>query len=171
MRKKITRILLLLPFLFFSSCKKESILETGRLNVYLTDTNIPPGYDEINLDIRSVEARIGGSTGGDWHSVRTRPGIYNMLRVTGGIDTLIAYETLPTGEIMQLRMDLGENNSVKKDGVLYPLVLSETGKNNLTIEVEAMIASGSTRNVILDFDAGRSIVYQNNGYYLHPFFR
>ncbi len=49
----------------------------------------------------------------------TNQGIYNLLEFVNGQDTLIVDEDIPSGYISQIRLVLGENNTVMVDSVVH----------------------------------------------------
>jgi hypothetical protein len=163
-----------LLLIFSGSCKKDggTAYASGRVIVRMTDAPTPYGFEEVNIDVRNVEIKIGGSTGGDWYRLQTRAGIYNVLQLCNGIDTLLADENVPTGEIMALRLDLGTNNSVRKSGTLYPLDIPPGEDGGLQFEIYEKIAPASPLNLVVDFDAGQSVVADGHGgYHLQPVIR
>lgn len=174
MKTKLLTAAFLSLLIFSGSCKKESINDytSGRVAVRMTDAPAPYGYEEVNIDVRHVEIHIGGSTGGDWYKLHTTAGIYNVLEFCNGIDTLIADEQVPTGEITAVRLDLGTNNSIRKNGVLYPLGISPGKDDGLEFEIYENITPSSPLYLVVDFDAGRSVVADGHGgYHLKPVIR
>jgi hypothetical protein len=165
----------LLLLIFSGACRKNNIgpdYATGRVSVRMTDAPTPYGFEEVNIDIRNVEVHIGGSTGGDWYRLQTHAGIYNVLQFCNGLDTLLADEDIPTGEIMAVRLDLGPNNSVRKSGTLYPLDIPAGGDGGLQFEIYEKIAPASPLHLVIDFDAGQSVIADGHGgYHLQPVIR
>src|ERR1700733_5317904 len=98
---------------FLFSCNKNNSTGSGHLQVMLTDG--PAEYDAVYIDVQKVEVNVssdsGTSTG--WQTVNLlRPGVYNLLAFSNGIDTLLAAADLPAGTLSQMRLVLGPNNSV-----------------------------------------------------------
>src|ERR1051325_8118562 len=79
---------------------------TARLQVKLTDS--PGDYQEVNIDIQGVEVNSeeGVQTSG-WRALDVEKGIYNLLELTNGLDTLLGSAVLPAGRISQIRLILG----------------------------------------------------------------
>ena len=141
---------------------------TAKLNVKLTDA--PAKYDAVKIDIKSVEINSDQS---GWNSFSViKPGVYNLLDFRNGMDMLLAEAELPAGRISQMRLVLGNNNSVVVDGVEYPLSTPSAMQSGLKFNWQQTLAAGGAYNVWIDFDAGRSIVKQGNGTYaLKPVIR
>src|SRR5882724_6605827 len=105
-------VLLTSGILIFVSCKK-SDSGASHLEVRLTDA--PAGYDAVYIDIQKVEVNVSGDTGTirGWQTINLlHPGVYNLLNFKNGIDTLLAATDLPAGTLSQMRLVLGNNNSV-----------------------------------------------------------
>lgn len=125
------------------------------------------------MDIKGIEINSGDQDNG-WVALKSiRPGVYDLLKLTGGLDTLLASEELPAGRISQIRLLLGENNSVKTNGQVYPLKTPSAQQSGLKLKVNATLTEGITYTILLDFDAARSVVSAGNsgGYNLKPVIR
>lgn len=173
MKIRLLAVLILLPLLFISSCKKDDLnsVLTGPVVVRLANDTMQTLLEEVNIDVRNVEIHIAGSTAGDWYKLPTRAGIYNIISLSNGIDALIVSEKVPTGQITAVRLNLGTNNSVKKNGVLYPVTIPEGEKEGLTYLFYRIIGSTSADFVIL-FNTAESVVLDAPGsYHLRPMIR
>ncbi|SMO45947.1 protein of unknown function [Saccharicrinis carchari] len=146
--------------------------ENAQLSIRLTDA--PANYDEILIDIREVRVHFAGKgEEGGWQTLSgINAGVYNLLDYTNGADTLIAEHEFPAGIISQIRLLLGENNRIKKDGVYYDIMTPSAQQSGLKLKVHADLTRGVAYRLWLDFDAGRSIVEKGNGSYsLKPVIR
>src|SRR5438552_8221902 len=76
------------------------------LNIYLTDD--PSPFDEVNIDIAKIEVNASSdSTEEGWVELpMLKSGVFNLLHLRNGLDTLIASGILPAGKISQLRIIL-----------------------------------------------------------------
>lgn len=164
----------LLYLLFFvtvvSACSSEDD-SNARLEIRLTDA--PGDYEEVNIDIQSVQVNTSTeNTESGWKSLAIEPGIYNVLKLTNGLDTLLGSIELPPGRVSQIRLVLGENNTVKIGGDVKPLSTPSAQQSGLKLNVQADLVAGITYSITLDFDAARSIVQKGNGgYSLKPVIR
>jgi hypothetical protein len=152
----------------FNSCKKDDPQGTGTLNVRMTDA--PAVYDSVNIEITGVEVHSDLS---GWTAMSLpAPGIYNLLDFNNGLDTLIATTTLPEGNVSQIRLILGNNNSVTIAGQTFHMDVPSGATSGLKINVHSVIVQGVTTVILIDFDAARSVVDQGNGeYHLKPVIR
>lgn len=163
--KRIAGFLLL--SIFWLACSEDN--QTAKLEVRLTDA--PGDYEEVNIDIQSVEIN-GGDGNSGWTTLDVKSGVYNILELTNGLDTLLATAELPAGRISQIRLILGGNNSVKVNGVKKPISTPSAQQSGLKLNLQAELTEGITYTITLDFDAARSIVKRGNGTYsLKPVIR
>ena len=183
------------------SCKKDDSAQTSiganqqRLNVYFTDN---PGYfDNVFLDIRKVEVLIDTCSSKDdkdwgddykrcwwgedrhddrdscqiWDSLPIRAGVYDVLSLRNGTDTLLGNGVVPKGTVKKIVITLGSNNSLVKDSTTYPLK-SPSGQVRLVIQVrhnEWEETSTDNFRLWLDFDIDRSVIQtRNNQFILRP---
>lgn len=107
-----------------------------------------------------------------WDSLGIRPGVYDMLQLRNGVDTSLANGYVPKGRILSIRITLGPDNSLVKDGVTYPL-RSVNGQVKIVVRVrhnEWDEISPDNLQLYLDFDVQRSIIKVRDGkFILKPF--
>ncbi len=150
-------------------CDSDS--KNAKLEVWLTDA--PGDYKEVNVEIVGVEVHAdNGDQNSGWKSLDVESGVYNLLELTNGLDTLLGTLELPAGQISQLRLKLGDNNSIKVGSETFPLATPSGQQSGLKLQIHALLTEGITYKVLLDFDVARSIVHQGNGSYsLKPVIR
>jgi len=148
------------------ACKKDN-KDKAHLSVSLTDA--PATYDAVLIDIQGVE--IFGNDG-NAVTLNTKAGIYNLLDLSNGVDTLIATGDLDAGSISQIRLILGTNNSVMVDSTLYHLSTPSAMQSGLKLQIHQSFEAGTSYAILLDFDANQSIINTGNGeYQLKPVLR
>lgn len=148
---------------FLIACKKESGYST--LNVRLTDA--PADYQEVNIDLQDIKVKLSGDTS-TWVTLEAIPGIYNLLGLQNGVDTLIGTEVLPAQIVKEIRLVLGDENTIKVNGMVYPLVIPSGSESGLKIKVDKKLKA-SIETLIIDFDAALSIHEEGTGdYKLRP---
>jgi hypothetical protein len=157
----LNRKLLLILSLFlmvgmFSACKKSD--GTARITVRMIDA--PGDYEEVNVDIQDVQIKASEDNGnGGWVSLEgVKTGVYDLIELTGGLEAVLADAEIPAGRVSQIRLVLGDKNTVKIDGQTLALTTPSAQQSGLKINLNADIAEGVTYNVLLDFDAARSVV-------------
>ncbi len=174
--QKISFLILLIftsaLFLFTSCSDKEEGNATFRVRL----TDAPADYDHVYIDIQEVRVHTSSSAGegdGGWRTLdQISAGVYDLLELTGGIDTVLASAELPAGRISQLRLVLGDNNSVVINGVSHDLNTPSAQQSGLKLNIQAELSPNITYDLLLDFDAARSIVRTGSGKYnLKPVIR
>jgi hypothetical protein len=91
--------------------------------------------------------------------------VYNVLRFRNGIDTLFATGTLPNARLSKIKLILGTQNSVMKNGQSSTLRVKDDDRE-VIVNVEAddfEITSSGAVLFWVDFDAGNSIQVDNSG--------
>lgn len=146
---------LLIAALLVTSCGKESS-GTGRMTVKMKDA--PIDYDSVNVQVVSVEVHYSGSNGG-WVTLPTNAGMYNLLELQNDVTAVLSSGgELPVGDITQMRLILGNTNYVVIDSIPFPLDLTSQDKTGLKFNLNSSIASGDSVEVLIDFDAEKSIL-------------
>jgi len=165
--KKLTTLFLLVAVTGFYSCNDNSSQST-RLNVKLVDK--PADYAEVNVEVIGISINYGGENDeSGWQELETSGGIYNLLELTAGNEVLLVSNEIPSGSISQIRLLLGENNSViEKEGDSYPLVTPSGQSSGVKINLNQNFESGIDYTIILDFDAARSVLNNPQKYILKP---
>ncbi|MCG2612296.1 DUF4382 domain-containing protein [Flavobacterium sp. SM15] len=176
-KKYLFGLLVIAPlFAVLMSCNDSEDQTQGTSKVAVRMTDAPGDYDEVNVEVLDVMIK-GSSDAGDngWVSLgNIQAGVYNLLDLTGGINVLLGENTIPSGQLSQIRLVLGDENTVVKDGVTYPLNTPSAQQSGLKIQVNQMLQPGGTYNFLLDFDVAHSVVVEAGGsgnYNLHPVIR
>ena len=163
--KKIIFASVITMSLFFAACKKEN--QNSTLHLYMTDA--PLSVEEVNIDLKGVEVNFNRDST-HWVTMQATPGIYNILNLQNGIDTLIAQGTYPTGVVKEIRLIVGDSNTIKADGQVYPLTIPSGEESGLKIKVDKNLKA-TVETVVIDFDAALSIQLETDGYKLRPVIR
>ena len=169
MRKFAFLILLTGLVVGFTSCSKN---DKASLKVFLTDS--PGNFEKVMIDVQSVEIQLGNTQNDNgWRTLETfSPAVFNLLDFSNGLDTLLGEIELPAGQISQIRLILGTNNSLTLNGETFPLTVPSAYTSGLKLNLHADLQEGIIYKVWIDFDAGRSIVKTgNNQYKLKPVIR
>jgi hypothetical protein len=135
--------------------------EKARIVVRLTDS--PGDYQAVNVDIRDIQ--VSGDDG--WQSLaNVNAGVYNLLELTDGKETVLTSSEYPAGKINQIRLLLGENNTVVIDDDTLDLTTPSAQQSGLKLLHNATLTGGITYAILLDFDAARSVVKTGNEKYI-----
>lgn len=162
MKTNLSVFLFLLLSISIVSCSRNSDSSTARLQVRLTDD--PADYDAVNIDIRDIQINLTNEDDKGWTSLEgVKPGVYNLLDLVNDKDTLLADANIASGRIHQIRLVLGDNNSVEHDGQIIPLQTPSAQQSGLKLNIQQDVTGGILYVLLLDFEAGRSIVTAGNG--------
>ena len=170
MRRRILFTILFMSILtlVIKSCRKENVY--SRLIVKLTDA--PGFFQEVNIDIRGIDVYFTGNNKhkGRWHSLPSGSRIYNLIELQNGTTIILADDNkLPAGHISQLRLILGDANSVVTNNIKYDLHVYEGNATSISVPLNEDLIVNQETEIILDFDADKSIVKNQNGnYFLKP---
>jgi Domain of unknown function (DUF4382) len=150
----------------FISCKKTE--STSTLQVRLTDA--PTALDEVNVDIKEVRVKFSDDSlsNDGWVTLATNARVYNLLALQNGVDTVLATGVFPNDVVKEIRFILGPNNTIKDNGVTYPLTIPSGGESGLKIKVKKSLAA-TLETLVIDFDAALSVKKEGPGdYKLRP---
>jgi hypothetical protein len=138
--------------------------------------------DDDNGDHQDGEHHDGNQNNDDkdslghceiWSPLQVHPGVYDLLKLRNGADTLIGSSFIPQGKIKQVKITLGTNNSIMADSIVSPLKIRDN-KNYVIINIRNEHLDSIAANnfhVILDFNLAKSIFFENGTYWLKPTLR
>lgn len=167
--------LLTLPFiiitaLLLSNCIDDSTGSspdgTGTLSISLTDA--PAAYDSVIIHFSKISAHIDS----DWVHVMIEPKRVNLLEWTNGKTLLMGSANIPAGKYTQIRV-IVDSAFIGVNGKVHDLDVPSGMKTGLKLGPQFTIEEGSTYQMVMDFDAARSIVrmgpkHRPHGYKLKP---
>src|SRR5580704_8281308 len=119
----------------------------SKMSIYLSDG--PIEFSKVLIDIRQVAVLIDTATLQNdsdnlnqwdigycgfhrgpndksliWDTLSITPGVFDLLQLRNGTDSLLGSGTYPTGKVLKVRITLGSDDSVYTDSVTsYPLVV------------------------------------------------
>jgi len=173
MRKGIYSILLLLFFtLILQQCSESSNSSNdniGKLSVFITDA--PAAYDSVIVVFSEISAHIDS----EWVSVTHEPVRVNLLNWSNGETFLLGSADVPAGKYTQIRIKI-DSAFIGVDGTVQELTVPSGSQTGIKLGPQFTISEGSSYQLVLDFDASRSVVVNGpksnpNGYKLKPHIR
>ncbi len=139
---------------------------TSGTKVQFVLTDAPAAYDAVNIDLKEVRFN-NSTTDGGWTNYPTDAKIYNLLQYSNGHSVTLGNPLpVPPGKIEQIRLVLGNSNSVVVNGVTHPLETPSAHQSGLKINFHKELLADGVYKIWLDFDAARSIVKTGNGKYI-----
>jgi hypothetical protein len=165
---KVSYLLLLIVAIVSCSKKSDSNSSAYMVNVRLTDN--PFNAEEVNVDIRSVQLKYddddnNGDDDHEWYTIDTHNKIYNLLDLQNDVNILLASGPYPHDRVHEIRLLLGDRNSIKIGGILYPLTVPSGSSSGFKIKINKTLVPGPN-DILIDFDAGLSIHETGNGKFM-----
>ncbi|HJV82645.1 DUF4382 domain-containing protein [Noviherbaspirillum sp.] len=150
---------------------------SGTLQVSLTDAP-SCGFDQVNVTVSKVrvhQSATATETDSGWQDITLNPARkINLLTLTNGVLQDLGKTTLPAGHYTQVRLVLAPNsstapvaNSVVAEGSTteIALVTPSAVQTGIKLNHEFDVAADAQVDLVLDFDACKSIVSRGNGSY------
>ena len=168
----------ILTVVLLSGCgsSNSSSQGTGTLGVSLTDA-AAGGFDAVNVTVREFrvhQSSTASETDSGWSDIMLNPPRkINLLNLTNGALDALGQTSLPAGHYTQLRLVLSPNtgttiaNSVVLSGTTteLPLFTPSGVQTGIKLIHEFDVAPGQHVDLVLDFDALKSVVTRGNGTY------
>ena len=168
-KKSLFFLVLFLIALVINKCDTNSTStdeEAAYLRVLVTDA--PAAYDSVVIVFSEISAHINSL----WYYMKQEPVRVNLLEWNNGKTFRLTSSEVPAGQCTQIRIKIDEayigvNNQV------HELTVPSGSTSGLKLGPEFTIKEGITYNVVLDFDASKSVVVLGpkknpKGYKLKP---
>lgn len=158
-------VFLMMLVIVLFSCKKEEeepMAQYGEFNLRLTDA--PAAYLSVNVDIIGAEVHHADS---GWINIPVNAGVYDLLLLQNGVSVALTDSLkLPIGQLSQMRLLLGNNNTIVTAAGVFDLKVPSGSETGLKVNLNQNLQANKAIDVLLDFDAGASVVEQGNGLFL-----
>jgi len=150
----IIMALIIFGLLMVNSCQKNSnALDEGNgtLSIYITDAPAA-AYDSVIIYFTEVSAHIDS----DWVKVMMEPTRVDLLEWTNGKTLLLGSEEVPAGKYTQVRLKI-DSAKVVNGGEPFNLEVPSGAQTGLKFGPQFTINSGINYELVIDFDASRSV--------------
>ncbi|WP_042267275.1 DUF4382 domain-containing protein [Paraburkholderia heleia] len=149
---------------------------TGTINVQMTDAP-SCGFDHVYVTVSQVGINASSSAGDNdsgWTNITlASPQKIDLLSLTNGTMATLGQATLTAGRYQQVRLVLAQNqgntvaNSVVVSGTTseQPLATPSATQSGLKIIRPFDVPANATVDLVLDFNACKSVVQKGNGSY------
>ena len=143
----------------------------GQIKISMVDS--PAGYNEVNIVVIRVEVHEADAESNDgWFVINNTTATYDLILLRNGASVVLGNHSLNAGHYTQIRLIIGTGSNVVVDGVTYPLEIPSGEQSGVKLNHQFEIQPGLLYELLLDFDAERSIVLTGNGQYkLKPVIR
>lgn len=161
---------------FYSCSNEDDNLDDQNARITVRMTDAPGDYEAVFVHVIDVMVQTDATAGGDegWTSLENvETGTYNLLELTGGITQLLANAEIPAGPLSQIRLVLGDDNTVVIDGESQPLSTPSAQQSGLKLQVNQTLEAGQQYDFLLDFNVDQSVVSagSSGGFILKPVIR
>ncbi len=170
--------LTLLTTLFACEVTDQGALTNGIFKVQLTGA--PGDYEAVYIDIQEVRIKSSKLYHSDlsddedkkhrnnegWTTINDKAVRLNLLEYQNGTTVDVGSEELEAGVYDKLRFVLGSENTFVLNGKSHALEIPSEQQSGIPLEINAEIRDGETYNLLIDLDAGRSIVKAGDGRYI-----
>ena len=136
------------------------IVSRGTLNVTLVDTPATPTISRIDLTVDRVEADVNGQ----WQPISSTAQTVNLLDLAT-VEGKLGSQLLPQGGYSRIRV-IPTSFVVTDTTGAHPVSLAGIGTTGIEIPINFTIQANGITDVILDFNAARSLQRQADGSYI-----
>jgi len=167
---RISFLVLIILVSLIWGCNQQSATSpddnTARLTIYLTDA--AADYDSVIIHFSQISAHIDS----EWVTIQGEPQTVNLLEWSNGKTLELGSADVPAGKYTQVRVII-DSAKIGVNSEVFPLDVPSGAKTGLKFGPQFTIESGSTYELVMDFDACRSIVVLGpkknpKGYKLKP---
>jgi len=154
------------------SCTKN---DANTSNVQLKLVDAPGDYANVNVVINDIQYNRDGTTDG-WVSFKNNyPIKVDLTKLIAGNSLVLSDVIMPKGMLKQIRLVLGDGNTLTIDGISgeIPLSTPSAQQSGLKLNLNTVLEAGFSYTFILDWDVQKSIVKAGNSntYILKPVIR
>ena len=166
--KNLKLIFIALLTITITACDSDSNTNSnpdGPASISVRLQDAPGDYDNVFVEVLDVMVKYDSDEGDNgWQTLETiNTGIYDLLELTGGVDVLLVDDfEIPSGVLKQVRLVLGEQNSVVIEGDTLPLSTPSAQQSGLKIQVNQALEPNINYTFLLDFDVDESIIMAGN---------
>ena len=146
---------------------------SGTLRVSLTDAPACGGYDAVYVTVSKVRVHSSATapeTQGGWSDIDiVPPKRVDLVTLANGVLLELGQTALPAGKYQQIRLVLADNATTPMANAVMPTGGAQTEldtpsgqQSGIKLQANVDVPAGQTVDVVLDFDACRSVVKRGN---------
>ncbi len=168
MKKLWYLVFFLCLILVTANCSKSTKTEKtpqGMIKIYLTDD--PTAYDSVNIVVSEVLVHKADTsdTMGKWIVLSESTRVFNLLDLANGAMAVFDSGSLDAGHYTQIRLLITDGSYVVVDGQSHDLVIPSGYQSGVKLVHQFAIEENTLYELVLDFDAERSILYTGGDEY------
>lgn len=144
--------------------------QTGTVRVRITDAPADPQYQHVYLVVREVAIHRAGtdtSSAGGWEVIKSDSTVaYDLLALQNGVFAELGVAPVPAGSYTQTRLKLSPGSTVVVGGMTHALEVPSGLQSGYKLVGGFDVPAGGYVDLLIDFDARKSITVTGNGRYL-----
>jgi len=160
-------ILSIFSLIFLSSCSKEDVTETSQnslVNVKLKGTQSQ--LSKMNIEVLDVQFRVleDETAPNAWVSLNTiNTGVHDLTNLTQDeVIPLVDFEEVPSGFVYDIKIVLGDENTVTQNGVDRVLEISPEFYNASNV-IGKYLESNKLYEFTVEFEIDKSVLFSSDG--------
>ena len=178
LKKTVIISLAVIVTILIQSCSNSSgnLTTANSASVQLKLVDAPGDYSQVNVIITDIQYNNSDNDSG-WTSfnLKNTPISVDLTKLIAGNDLLLTNQLIPAGNFKQIRLILGDGNTLKIDGIdnLIPLDTPSAMQSGLKLHVNTTLQAGFSYTFILDWNVQESVVMAGSSgkYNLKPVIR
>jgi hypothetical protein len=131
------------------TCKKDDT-KAADVSVYLQDAPAM-GYDKIKIEHK--ELSVYSQTSVSWVNLTANNGIFDLLTLDSLHQAFLGKLKISEGDITQVQLTIGSQNSVTVGGISHPLILNASDLDKLKVKIGHTVNGSSSYKLTIDFKA------------------
>jgi len=144
--------------------KSTKTASEGAIRVYLADN--PAGFDAVNIVVSQVSVHLADEdSASGWMVICDSTRTFDLLQLRNGAMALFADHPLDPGHYTQIRLKITDGSNVIVDGQPHDLNIPSGYQSGVKINHQFQIQEDVTYELLLDFDAEKSIIEKGTGQY------
>lgn len=140
----------------------------GWIKVEAFDSPLPYNAEHIYLTVTEVSVH---SSENGWKTLVDSPATYDFLELINGVTEVLCDITLEHGHYTQMRLTVADTNEMVVNGVSYPLIVPSGVETGVKLNLDFTVEADELIEILVDFDASKSITWTPGNYLLRPAFR
>ena len=141
---------------------------SGTFKIEVFDSPPPDSVENIFITIKEVSVH---KAGGGWDTLSQPEVTLDFLELINGVTASLVDEPLESGDYTQLRLVVADSNTVVINGESYPLKIPSGEQTGIKLNLNFTILDDEIIEVMVDFDASKSIKWTPGNYKLSPVFK
>ena len=141
---------------------------TGTFKIEVFDSPPPDSVENIFITLKEVSVH---KAGGGWDTLSQPEVTLDFLELINGVTASLVDEPLESGDYTQMRLVVADSNTVVINGESYPLKIPSGEQTGIKLNLNFTVLDDEIIEVMVDFDASKSITWTPGNYKLSPVFK